>query len=58
VRGYFYHNDDTLIRHDFGSEKELIIALHKGRINYAIDVLMESGEIQRNIHKYSKLDTQ
>ncbi len=105
VRGYFYHNDDTLIRRDFGSEKELIIALQKGRINYAIigdlpalywaktlgvnialgqihsagllhlrlrkdktsllpvinesiDVLMKSGEIQRKINKYSKLEVQ
>ena len=36
VRGYYYHNDGKFSRRDFISEKKLIIALHKGRINYAI----------------------
>ena len=36
VRGYLYHNENQLIRQDHPSEKQLIIALQRKRVNYAI----------------------
>ena len=36
VRGYLYHDDSQFTRVDFKSERELIIALQKGRIQAAI----------------------
>ncbi|WP_434953340.1 substrate-binding periplasmic protein [Shewanella sp. HL-SH4] len=36
VRGYLYHDDAFFTRFDFTSERELIKALHKKRINAAI----------------------
>lgn len=36
VRGYFYHDDNHFVRKDFGSEKELLIALKAKRVKYAI----------------------
>ncbi len=36
VRGYLYHDDDAFTRVDFGSEKQLIKALHKQRVQAAI----------------------
>lgn len=36
VRGYLYHDDSEYTRIDFKSERELIIALQKGRIQAAI----------------------
>ena len=36
VRGYYYHDDDYFIRKDFGSEKELLIALQAKRVKFAI----------------------
>ncbi|WP_310734232.1 transporter substrate-binding domain-containing protein [Shewanella sp. SR44-3] len=36
VRGYLYHDDNEFTRVDFKSERELILALHKGRIEAAI----------------------
>ncbi len=36
VRGYYYHDDDYFVRKDFGSEKELLIALKAKRVKYAI----------------------
>lgn len=36
VRGYLYHDDNVFTRFDFTSERELIKALHKKRINAAI----------------------
>lgn len=36
VRGYLYHDDKEFIRVDFLSERELVRALHKGRIEAAI----------------------
>ncbi|MFY8273633.1 substrate-binding periplasmic protein [Pseudoalteromonas sp. SSDWG2] len=36
VRGYFYHDDEKFERVDFESERELIMALGKKRINVAI----------------------
>ncbi|MEZ9234172.1 substrate-binding periplasmic protein [Shewanella sp. 10N.286.52.A9] len=36
VFGYLYHDDDIFTRVDFSSEKQLIKALHKNRVNAAI----------------------
>lgn len=36
IRGYFYHDEGKFNRTDFLSEKLLIVALHKKRIDYAI----------------------
>ena len=36
VRGYFYHDDDTFFRFDLISEKEIIQALYKDRIDVGI----------------------
>ncbi|UJF23595.1 substrate-binding periplasmic protein [Shewanella sp. OMA3-2] len=36
VRGYLYHDDALFTRFDFTSERELVKALHKNRINAAI----------------------
>lgn len=36
VRGYYYHNDEFFKRHDFSSEKNILLALQRQRINYAI----------------------
>ncbi|QLE85186.1 MULTISPECIES: substrate-binding periplasmic protein [Shewanella] len=36
VRGYLYHDDDRFVRADFSSERELIKALHKKRIDAII----------------------
>ena len=36
VRGYYYHDDNRFARMDFNSERELILALHRGRIDVAI----------------------
>ncbi|OUL57272.1 hypothetical protein B1199_13985 [Pseudoalteromonas ulvae] len=36
VRGYFYHDDDTFFRFDLISEKEIIQALYKERIDVGI----------------------
>ncbi|NOU52729.1 transporter substrate-binding domain-containing protein [Pseudoalteromonas sp. JBTF-M23] len=36
VRGYYYHDDSDFKRIDFNSEKELLQALHRGRIELAI----------------------
>ncbi|MEC4088435.1 MULTISPECIES: substrate-binding periplasmic protein [Pseudoalteromonas] len=36
VRGYYYHDDDEFVRVDFESERALIQALNKGRIDIAI----------------------
>lgn len=36
VRGYYYHDVDRFKRTDFKSEKEIILALSKRRVNYGI----------------------
>nr|WP_227006595.1 transporter substrate-binding domain-containing protein [Shewanella donghaensis] len=36
VRGYLYHDDDVFKRVDFTSEQQLILALHKNRVEAAI----------------------
>ncbi|MEO2267944.1 transporter substrate-binding domain-containing protein [Pseudoalteromonas sp. YIC-656] len=36
VRGYYYHNDHEFIRADFATERELVLALSKKRIEVAI----------------------
>ncbi|MCH2055894.1 MAG: transporter substrate-binding domain-containing protein [Thalassotalea sp.] len=36
VRGYYYHDDDTFMRMDFSSERELLLALASGRVKMAI----------------------
>ncbi|KAF7788712.1 hypothetical protein PRUB_a1758 [Pseudoalteromonas rubra] len=36
VRGYYYHDDDEFVRADFESERALLQALKKGRIDMAI----------------------
>ncbi|KNC68841.1 substrate-binding periplasmic protein [Pseudoalteromonas ardens] len=36
VRGYYYHDDNEFVRVDFESERALIQALNKGRIDIAI----------------------
>ncbi|MBQ4849409.1 ABC transporter substrate-binding protein [Pseudoalteromonas sp. MMG012] len=36
VRGYYYHNDEVFERVDFNSEKELMLALHRKRVDQII----------------------
>ncbi|WP_462157199.1 substrate-binding periplasmic protein [Pseudoalteromonas sp. GB56] len=36
VRGYYYHNDHEFKRVDFATERELVLAIHKKRIDVAI----------------------
>lgn len=36
VRGYYYHDDELFKRHDFSSEKSILMALERQRIKYAI----------------------
>ncbi|MEI5640486.1 MULTISPECIES: substrate-binding periplasmic protein [unclassified Pseudoalteromonas] len=36
VRGYYYHDDEQFKRVDFASEKELLQALHRGRVEQII----------------------